>query len=277
MTPLPVVLSTDCGAEMDDQWALAHLLLSQEIDLIAVIGAHASSVGMTAATAAHKAMEVIEHIGPLRGVRPQVVAGSDLPLVNETAPHLNVGVETLLELTRGFGPDRRLTVFVIAAERIAVVAMGFDDWPGGGDVFNVRNDPAAYRIILGSDVPLTVGSAALCLRALRLTRGKAADLIRPHGAAGEYLFSLLADWLDRQAALAASVAGPDAWVIWDEVVTAWALGLTRGDEVARPTLLEDLSFAHPPTQRRITWLTHIDGNGLWADLAGKIDLWQGAA
>jgi hypothetical protein len=30
------MLTTDCGAEMDDQWALAHLLLSTELDLRAV-------------------------------------------------------------------------------------------------------------------------------------------------------------------------------------------------------------------------------------------------
>jgi hypothetical protein len=31
------ILTTDCGAEMDDQWALAHLLLSTELDLRAVM------------------------------------------------------------------------------------------------------------------------------------------------------------------------------------------------------------------------------------------------
>ena len=36
----PVVLSTDCGCEMDDQWALALLALSPAIDLRAVVGAH---------------------------------------------------------------------------------------------------------------------------------------------------------------------------------------------------------------------------------------------
>jgi len=32
-SPLAVVLSTDCGADIDDQWALAHLILSPELDL----------------------------------------------------------------------------------------------------------------------------------------------------------------------------------------------------------------------------------------------------
>ena len=57
--PLAVVLTTDCGVEMDDQWALAHLLLSHEIDLRAVVPTHASSIGFSSATSAKRAAEVI--------------------------------------------------------------------------------------------------------------------------------------------------------------------------------------------------------------------------
>ena len=36
----PVILTTDCGADMDDQWALAHLVLSPEFDVRAVVTTH---------------------------------------------------------------------------------------------------------------------------------------------------------------------------------------------------------------------------------------------
>ena len=36
-TPTPVIISTDCGCEMDDQWAITHLCLSPVIDVRAII------------------------------------------------------------------------------------------------------------------------------------------------------------------------------------------------------------------------------------------------
>lgn len=39
----------------------------------------------------------------------------------------------------------------------------------------------------------------------------------------------------------------------------------------RPELQADLSFSHPETTRRITWLTEIDTERVWQDFTKKID------
>ena len=39
--PIPVILTTDFGVEVDDQWALTHLVLSPRVDLRAVVTTHA--------------------------------------------------------------------------------------------------------------------------------------------------------------------------------------------------------------------------------------------
>ena len=273
---------------MDDQWALAHVLLSQELDLRAVITVHASSVGLSSATSARKATEVLEHVLPAEASsRPPVVQGSDSPLEDAATPRENAGVDLLLELSRSFSASRRLVVFVTGAgtdvasailrdpsivDRVSVVAMGFDDWPAGGDGFNVKNDPLAWQIILNSDVPVVVGSSAVTKRGLRLTRAEAGALMRSHGPVGEYLYSLFDDWLKRQAPLVAELVAPETWVVWDEVVVAYALGMARGKEVPRPQLQPDLSFSHPETSRRITWLTDIDTERIWLDFTEKIDV-----
>jgi inosine-uridine nucleoside N-ribohydrolase len=190
-------------------------------------------------------------------------------------------------VSREFSASQRLVVFVTGAatdvasailedpsvtDRIAVVAMAFEDWPGGGDAFNVRNDPYAWQVLLGSDVPLVVGSGALTRRGLRLTRTDADALMSPHGSLGDYLYSIFAGWLDTQAELVARVVAPDTWVIWDEVVVAYALGMARGEEVPRPMLEQDLSFSHDETERRMTWLTEIDTDRVWQDFTRKLDV-----
>lgn len=272
---------------MDDQWALAHILLSREFDLRGVITTHASSIGLSSATTAKKAAEVVTHVLPAEASsRPPVMPGSDSPLQNATTPRENAGVDFLLGLSRSFSASRRLIIFITGAatdvasailkdpsivNRVSVVAMGFDDWPAGGDGFNVKNDPLAWQIILDSEVPVVVGSGAVTKRGLRLTRAEAAALMRPHGPVGEYLYSLFDDWLKKQAQIVALYVAPETWVVWDEVVVAYALGMARGNGVPRPKLKPDLSFSHPETSRRITWLTEIDTERFWRDFTQKID------
>ena len=280
------ILTTDCGAEMDDQWALAHLLLSTELDLRAVITTHASSIHLSSASSRERAADVVQHVLPARASSLPVVAGSPEPLRDAKTPRENAGVDLLLRLSGDFSESRRLIVFAIGAgtdvasailkdpsiaNRITLVAMGFGDWPGGGDFFNVKNDPLAWQVILNSDVPLVIGSAAAAKRGLKLTRAEAAALMRSRGPTGEYLYSLFDDWLTREPKLVAQVVAPETWVIWDEIVVAYALGLARGHEVPRPQLQPDLSFSHPDTMKRITWLDEIDTEQLWRDFTRKID------
>jgi len=283
----PVVLSTDCGADIDDQWALVHLALSPELGLLAVIGSHASSIGLSAEDAAANAKAVLDRIpADVRLARPAIVAGSGSPLADAATPRASAGSAALLRLSRGFNRSRRLTVLMIGAatdlasallldptlaDRIEVIAMAFQDWPAGGDVFNVKNDPAAWQTVLASDVPLTIGSSALTLQTLRLSGQEVDRLMRPRGCVGVYLAALYREWLDRQAALAASVVGPGAWVVWDEVVVACCLGLARGERLPRPLLNPDLSFEHRGTDRSLIWLGQLDGAALWRDLAVKLD------
>ena len=76
---------------------------------------------------------------------------------------MNAGVDFIVQSSKNFSKDNRLTVFTIGAatdvasavledpsivDRIQVVAMGFSSWPKGGDEFNVANDPRAWQVVL---------------------------------------------------------------------------------------------------------------------------------
>ena len=177
-----VVLTTDVGAEMDDQWTLAHQALAPEIELRGAITTHAPSLAAPAAeTAARVAREVLKHL-PIRR-HPPVFAGSSVPLARDGVAQKNPGVEFIIRESRGFSPGHRLAVLVIGAatdlasallldptlgERIEVIAMGFDDWTEGGDSWNVKNDPQAWRVLLASSAPITIGDAKVTKRELAM-------------------------------------------------------------------------------------------------------------
>jgi purine nucleosidase len=284
--PLPVLLTTDCGVEIDDQWALAHILLSPELQLHAVVTTHASSIQLSSSATAGETIDVLRRVDPSRGASIAVIPGASEPLQHARTPRESAGLDLMLRLSRSFSRDRRLVVLSIGAatdtasailkdptivDRIAVIAMGFQDWPEGGDEFNIANDRLAWQVILDSRVPLVVGSAAVSRRYLTLTKDGAAARVRGHGATGEYLYDLFDRWLTRNAELAAKMVGPGKWAVWDEVVVAYALRFAGGDIVERPRLLADFLFSHPRTGDRITWMNRIDADQLWGDLARKLD------
>jgi purine nucleosidase len=280
-----VVLTSDCGCEVDDQWAVAHLALSPEIDLKGVVTTHAPNLAQPAAeTSARTVREVLAqlHFQPV----PPVIAGSSEPLGDKTKPRLNPGVTFLLDQARGHSADDRLVVLIIGAatdvasalladptlaDRITIVAMGFDGWPEGKDPWNVKNDVRAWQVVLESKAPIVVGDATVTKRRLQMTPEKARALFRGDAAAGSFLATSLEAWLGENGKIAESVTGsPASWPIWDEVVTAYLLGLTKTETHPRPALRDDLTFDHAAARGTITWITEIDTDRLWADLVAKL-------
>jgi inosine-uridine nucleoside N-ribohydrolase len=148
--------------------------------------------------------------------------------------------------------------------------MGFDAWPEGGDPWNVKNDVRAWQVLLASRAPIVVGDTAVCRRPLAMTPARARALFPGEQEPGSTLVSLLESWLARNAKLAASETGsPESWPIWDEVTVAHLLGFTRVETRPRPTLRDDRIFDHSRPQGTIGWITAIDADRLWADLAAK--------
>jgi inosine-uridine nucleoside N-ribohydrolase len=289
----PVVLTTDCGAEMDDQWALAHLALSTEaFDLRGIVTTHTGKFSKrdvpAAEYSARVAQEVLERL-PIVS-RPPVFAGSSVPLKDKKIPLRNTGVDFILKESRGHSRDRRLIVLVIGAatdvasaliadptlaERIEIVAMAFEAWPKGDDPFNVLNDIKAWQILLESPVPIVVGDVSVSKKHLRMTRERAKELFGQAGAPGRYLTELLVNWLDRQGDLAEKVGDRNSWPVWDEVTVAYLLGLAKGETYPRPRMRDDMTFEHVPaakgTASTITWVTSVDAEKLWADFVRKLD------
>ena len=283
----PVVLTTDCGADMDDQWAIAHLVLSPEFDVRAIVTTHTGKNSIlpppAAESSARNARDVLAHIPALK--KPPVIPGSSVPLTARQ-PLRNPGVDRILSESAAFNRNRRLTVIVIGAatdtasallvdpafaNRVEIVAMGFQGWQEGGKEFNIMNDPIAWQVILDSGVPVTVGDGTVTKRDLSLTSARAHALLDPAGDPGRYLAGLLDQWFAAHRDTVVSVTGnPAVWPVWDEVTVANMLGMTKSEDRLRPKLLPDLSFDHSVKTGRIVWVTSIDANRLWTDLGNRL-------
>jgi inosine-uridine nucleoside N-ribohydrolase len=291
--PRPILLATDIGADMDDQWVLAHLVLSTEFDLRGVVTTHTGSYPVLRAPAAESstrvAEDVLNHL-PLTK-RPRVIAGSSDPLRSKTEPRRGQGVDFIVSESRGYDRARPLRIVVIGAatdvasallvdpslaKRIEIVAMAFRNWPEGGDEFNVKNDMKAWQVLLESPAPIVVSDGAVALADLRMTRESARREFEERGKPGGYLSCLLVDWLERRGEMAQIVTGDrNSWPVWDEGTVAYLLGLTKSEVHPRPRLGDDMKFEQPPagesSASTVTWVTSIDSEKLWSDFGRKLD------
>lgn len=285
-----VILSTDVGNEIDDQWVVAYLLVdSEDFDVLGIISAHAPSLPDPSAHYTYLILrdEVETRLGMLQ--HPPLLEGSSTPLKNVKTPELNPGVDFIVSSSKQFSSAHRLTVLTIGAatdvasailedpstvERIRVIAMGFKNWPQGGDEFNVANDVHAWQVILNSEVPVVVGCADVCRANLSLTLVQAGKLISKHGPIGAWLWSEFESWYYRFVKPLRVDDFSRSWVIWDIITAAYANGWTSQSSYARPRLTDTMQFEHGSSGPRIVWITHVDTARLWADFVSKLDLYE---
>jgi inosine-uridine nucleoside N-ribohydrolase len=285
---MPVVMSTDVGNEIDDQWTIVYLLLQPRVDVLGVMSAHAPSLPAPAGHVSYRILvEVVEkRLGMNK--HPPLIEGGSLPLENAKTPRPSPAVTFLLETSRRFSKENRLTVLMIGAatdvasailtdptivDRIRVIQMGFHD-EQGGDEFNIANDVQAVQAILDSKVPLVIGPGKICRASLSLTFDQAREMLAKRGAIGAWL------WDEYQAYYYRSVKPlrvndfSKPWVIWDNITLAYVLGMTTQHALPRPRMRDNMTFEQVKTDQTVTWITDVDEQTMWAEFLKLVDEYQ---
>src|SRR5579875_1881804 len=237
---VPVILSTDVGNEIDDQWAIAYMLTNPDFDVLGIISAHAPSLPDPSAHYTYQILknEVETRLG--MAVHPPLFEGSSTPLSNASTPNPNAGVEFIVNASKSYSPANRLTVLTIGAatdvasallsdrtlvDRIRVVAMAFPN-SRGGDEYNVANDVSAWQVLLDSRVPLVIGPGDVCRAYLALSFDAAKDLISKHGPVGAWLWEEYQLWYFREVKPLRRPDYSKPWIIWDIITLAYLEGMT---------------------------------------------------
>jgi purine nucleosidase len=286
---IPVILSTDVGNEVDDQWAIAYLLTNPQFEVLGILSAHAPTLPDPSAHTTYLVLldEVENRLGMV--THSPLLEGSNLPLEDTKVLRNNAAVGFIEQSSKKFSKDNRLTVLTIGAatdvasailvdpsiaDRIQVVAMGFNSWADGGNEYNVENDPKAWQVILRSNVPVVIGSGNVCRAYLGLTFDQARELISNHGPVGEWLWDQYQAWYFRYVKPLRKDDFTKPSVVWDIITMAYLLKMTGQEVYPRPELKDDLTFDHIQTEQSITWITAVDQKRLWADFVTNLDAYQ---
>ena len=207
---------------------------------------------------------------------------------NAKTPRMSPAVRYLVETSRHFTRDNRLTVLMIGAatdvasailtdptivDRVRVVQMGFPD-EKGGEEFNIANDVHAVQAILDSKVPLVIGPGNVCRASLSLSQDQARAMLATRGAIGAWLWEEYQAWYYRAVKPLRVDDFSKPWVIWDDIALAYVLGMTRQRTLPRPSMRDDMTFAQVNTDQTITWITDVDEERMWADFLSLVDAYQ---
>ncbi len=285
---IPVVLSTDVGNEVDDQWTIAWLLLSPRVEVLGVMSAQAPTIAAPAGRTSYRILrDVVENRLAMR-VHPPLIEGGSLPLENAQTPRPSPAVRFLIEKSKPFTRENRLTVLMIGAAtdvasailtdptitgRIRVIQMGFNNRQGGNE-FNIANDPRAAQAILDSDVPLVIGPGDVCRASLSLGFQQAEGLLAARGPIGAWLWEEFQAWYFRYVKPIRVNDFSKPWIIWDNITLAYVLGMTQHQTAPRPRMQDDFTFVPGAPGREVAWITDVDEERMWADFFSLLDDYQ---
>jgi inosine-uridine nucleoside N-ribohydrolase len=264
-----VIVDTDAACEADDQFALAHALLTPKLDVRGVTAAHFGEIfGPSADGQAASFAEATRIVG-LLGRDVPVLRGAPSAIPDETAPvdcdaARFIVEEALREDERPLyilnqGPLTNLASALLMepsiAGRATAVWIGGGPYPDGGYEFNLGNDIAAANVVMRSEmwlwqIPVNVYSL------MQVSIATLADKVAPHGAIGDYLFrktvevsQRIADMIARSplppAERAVVTPNEEVWNLGDSPAVGVLLSGHRYHyrDVPAPSIAPDGSYA----------------------------------
>ncbi len=279
-----MVLDTDTYNEVDDQFALAHALLSPDVLSVEAIYAapfHNSRSTGPADGMAKSYEEILPRAGPAEDAGCRAVfKGADRFLAADLTPVVTPAVSDLIDRALGSSDQGPLTVVAIGAitnvasallvepsivSHITVIWLGGHalNWPHARE-FNLKQDVPATRVVLDSGVPLVLIPAMGVMSHLHTTVPELEAYLAGRSAIGDYLTEIVKGYH----------ADHKGWskVIWDIATIAYLLdpAWTPSVLVHTPLLTDQVTWSVDRRRHLVRYVYHVDRDPIFRDLFAKL-------
>lgn len=285
-----VIVHTDCKNEADDQFALAHHLMTPRFDVKGIVAGHFwknpqeyGELG-TAKASYDEIVKVMELMG-VKEAYP-VYMGACRALENEQTPIESEGAHFIIE--EAMREDSRplyvacqgavtdvasaLLLKPEIAERMIVIWIGGGDYPEGGFEFNLLMDIHAVNVIFASKVPVWQVPKSL-YKVMAVSLAELQLKVRPCGEIGKYLFEQMVSFNKKAAAYEMEWPHGEIWGLGDQgtiAVLMEELEKVSYDMVPAPRIAEDMSYIHGQDNREIRVYHYLDARLTLEDFFAKL-------
>jgi len=285
--PVDVVLDTDAYNEIDDQFAIAYLLrCADRLRTQAIYAApFENEKSENAADGMEKSYLEILKLLNLMDLQMDVFKGSDRFLPNESTPVDSPAARDLAQRAENYSPENPLYVVAIGAITNVASAILLNPhvaentvvvWLGGHGQhyhdtheFNMKQDVAAARVVMGSGVPFV---QLPCFGVVSSFTISGPEL--EHWFVGK---NPVADYLAKNTiAEAESYAAGTPWsrAIWDVTAVAWLCNTDERFMYSRilPTRLPgyDHQYETQDTGADMCYVYYIRRDALWNEVVRRI-------
>lgn len=283
-----VIVHTDCKNEADDQYALAHHLMTPGFKVTGIIAGHFEvRPNEGREESMQKSYDEVLKVLDLMGLSGQypVFKGSVRPLQNEQEPQDSQGARHIIEEAMKDDPMPLYAVFLGTltdlatayliepriAERLTAIWIGGGEWPVGGFEFNLMQDIAAANVVFQSNmqfwqVPKNV------YKKMKVTITELQCKVRPCGELGKYLFDQLVELNTRLA----NEPWPhgESWVLGDQPTVSVLLEDHEHDWnwMPAPRVSSEMFYIHDQPARPIRVYKSVDARMTFEDFFCKLRL-----
>lgn len=234
--PVDVVLDTDTYNEIDDQFAIAYLLSCKEkLNTKAIYAApFFNSTSNSASDGMEKSYNEIIKLLTFMNEKKEVYRGSTTYLPDEKTPVISDAAYDLAQRAKKYSPKNPLYVIAIGAITNVASAILLNPeiaencvviWLGGHAFhyphtreFNMKQDFAAARVVMGSGVPLVLLPCKGVVSSFTISRPELEFWLKGKSELADYLASYTINTAEAYAA-------NTAWTrcIWDVTAVAWLM------------------------------------------------------
>lgn len=287
-----MIVDTDCKNEADDQFALAHHLMTPMFDVKGIIAAHFESrkdvwgEGKTMQASYDEVLLMLE-LMELTGQYP-VLHGAAVPLSDEQTPLYSEGARFIIDEAMK-EDDRPLFVALQGtltdladalliepriASRLTAIWIGGGSWPEGGWEFNLAQDVHAANVVLSSGVALWQIPKDV-YKTVNITLSELQYRVAPCGKVGEYLFRQMVELNDACGGVLAWPHG-ESWCIGDQPTVGVLLEDKERDNYTlrhAPRIGEDFRYIHRKDSAMIRVYHAVDVRLILEDFYAKLALY----
>lgn len=292
-----IIIHTDCKNEADDQYAVVHQLLTPRFVVKGIIGAQFErgagmmwkvEKGMTASESYNEVLKVLNYMG--RSDDYTVVKGAELPLEDETTPHISEGAKLIIEEAmreddrplfincQGSLTDLASAILIKPeiCERMTAIWIGGQSYPKGGWEFNLMMDPIAANILFSSKMPVWQIPMQV-YKTLSVSLAELEYKIAPCGKIGKYLFENMVELNDLLANTGFVWPHGEVWALGDQGCIAALMQEAEREnnyhmEKAPRINLETLQYEEGITDKKIRVYDGLDCRLTMEDFFSKMAL-----
>ena len=287
-----MIVHTDCKNEADDQFALAHHLLTPKFIVKGIVAGHfdLSQKMYKSGRSATASLEEVRKVLQLMDAEEYPsFPGAQVPMRDELTPIDSEGARFIIEEAMRDDPHplfiacqgavtdvaSALLMEPAIAERMTAVWIGGGAYPKGGFEFNVAQDIAAANVLMKSGMPIWQIPANV-YRQMSVSFSELQLNVEPCGAIGKYLFEQMLE-VNEDAADIPSWPNGETWGLGDSPTVGVFLEDPNNpqlfDEVEAPSIdYADLTYHFDAPRRRIRVYHTINPRLILDDMFAKLKI-----